>query len=257
VTKRIVVGFQERAVISVLPKGPPGWEKKFIIHPGEAPYWEIEDPQEKARALHRQEMRMWYKLHPGAQVEANKRHEEKHPGAADEATRRSMQNHPETKKRYVEKHREQYNNAAKEYYRTPKGKANRARKIAKRRKRSTDPGAYATRVELLHTIQESCAKCGAPYLITHTVDHILALCLGGTDDWDNLQPICVLCHRKKTAEDLVKFRSTVLRNKVKRCKYGRRRHDGRRHDGDDDGYNDDGSSQPDTSESSSACSGRR
>ena len=33
------------------------------------------------------------------------------------------------------------------------------------------------------------------------VDHILAKANGGTDDPNNLQSICVACHREKTAKE--------------------------------------------------------
>lgn len=89
-------------------RGPSGWEEKYITRPGETPWWEIEDPKERKEVQERQYKRMWRKLHPSAQVEANKRHEEKHPGAAAEATRRSMKRYPETLKRYREEHRDQY-----------------------------------------------------------------------------------------------------------------------------------------------------
>ena len=34
------------------------------------------------------------------------------------------------------------------------------------------------------------------------LDHVTALCNGGTDTADNRQPLCKECHRTKTAEDL-------------------------------------------------------
>lgn len=95
------------------------------------------------------------------------------------------------------------------YNLSPKGKANMARQAAKRRERSTDPELLAARVELLHIIKESCAKCKTPYMVTHQIDHIVALCLGGTDDWSNLQPLCIKCHRKKTREDIHKFSGSI------------------------------------------------
>lgn len=97
------------------------------------------------------------------------------------------------------------------YYSSPKGKAHLAKMVAQRRKKSTNPASYAARAELLHVLQEPCAECRAPYKITHQIDHILALCLGGTDDWSNLQPLCLSCHRKKTKEDI---RKAVVRSRV-------------------------------------------
>lgn len=95
------------------------------------------------------------------------------------------------------------------YYSSPEGRASFALAGAKRRERSTDPESYAARVELLHIMEEPCACCQTSYKITHQVDHIIALCLGGTDDWKNLQPLCILCHREKTREDNHKLKEGV------------------------------------------------
>ena len=92
------------------------------------------------------------------------------------------------------------------YHSTPKGKASRALGKARRREYSSNPELYAVRVELLHVLQEPCTKCEIPYKITHQIDHIVALCLGGTDRWSNLQPLCIKCHRKKSVEDVRKLR---------------------------------------------------
>ncbi len=95
------------------------------------------------------------------------------------------------------------------YRQTPEGKAAYAKAGANRRERSTDPESYAARVELLHAMREPCAECGVPYKVSHQVDHIIALCLGGTDDWDNLEPKCTECHRRKSGKDLSKFRELL------------------------------------------------
>ena len=44
--------------------------------------------------------------------------------------------------------------------------------------------------------QPECALCGAP---ATDVDHIVPKRWGGTDDADNLQPLCKACHKRKTA----------------------------------------------------------
>ncbi|MCX5538347.1 HNH endonuclease [Paraburkholderia sp. CNPSo 3076] len=46
-----------------------------------------------------------------------------------------------------------------------------------------------------------CRKCGIA-TVSGEVDHIKALENGGTDDMDNLQYLCVDCHKVKTAQDL-------------------------------------------------------
>lgn len=161
----------------------PPTSEKFIIHPGEVPWWDIEDLIERNRVWHRQWMRVEYKLHP-----------DRHAGAV---------------KRYYSRHPEYLPEKKKKYNRAPKGRAKEARMMARRREHSTGPELYGTRIELLHTLQEPCAKCHTSYRITHQIDHILALCLGGTDDWENLQPLCIACHRPKTVEDLRKYREKL------------------------------------------------
>lgn len=207
-----------------LPDAPLRWEEKFIINSGETPWWVIDDPEEHDRAYHRQFSRMWYKLHPDASARTHKRNRirypgvaareqrewsKEHPGAHAEAMSRFKENHPryfaEKARSYREEHPEPVAESRNRYYKTPKGRAMFARRNAKRRERSTDPALYGARVELLHALNESCARCHTPYAITHQIDHTIPLYVGGTDEWSNLQPLCILCHRKKTAEDRKRY----------------------------------------------------
>lgn len=92
------------------------------------------------------------------------------------------------------------------YLKTPKGKAHDARHYAKRRIRSTNPELFALRVKQLHELREPCAVCGMSYKKYHSIDHILALCNGGIDEWGNYQPICIECYTEKTKEDFRIFK---------------------------------------------------
>lgn len=49
-----------------------------------------------------------------------------------------------------------------------------------------------------------CVMCEAKGLVTAAteLDHIIALCNGGTDTTDNRQGLCSDCHEIKTAQDL-------------------------------------------------------
>jgi 5-methylcytosine-specific restriction protein A len=50
-----------------------------------------------------------------------------------------------------------------------------------------------------------CARCEAKGLVAlaEVLDHIVALCNGGSDDDpNNWQGLCIPCHKDKTAEDL-------------------------------------------------------
>jgi 5-methylcytosine-specific restriction enzyme A len=51
-----------------------------------------------------------------------------------------------------------------------------------------------------------CAMCQQNNLITPAtqVDHIVPLFKGGTDDMDNLQPLCSDCHKTKTLHDITR-----------------------------------------------------
>ena len=41
-----------------------------------------------------------------------------------------------------------------------------------------------------------CADCNEP---ANEVDHIIPIAKGGSNQWDNLQPMCKSCHSRKTA----------------------------------------------------------
>ena len=49
-----------------------------------------------------------------------------------------------------------------------------------------------------------CVKCKEQGRVTaaEELDHVTALCKGGTDTPDNRQPLCKACHKAKTAEDM-------------------------------------------------------
>jgi len=53
-----------------------------------------------------------------------------------------------------------------------------------------------------------CAMCGAP--ATH-VDHIVPLADGGTNDRENLQPLCHSCHTRKTLGDVRRRQGAAIR----------------------------------------------
>lgn len=204
------MNFQERVAALSLPKAPDGWREKYIIHSGETPWWEINILEERQRAWRRQRRRKSRKDHPELHAEEMRKYYEGHPGLHARQMRDFYKNHPgyhaEEMRNFYGNHLGYHAEEMREYTKTPKGRAYAANGTARRRERSTDPALYAARVLILHDLQESCAECSIPYDISHQIDHILALCNGGTDDWDNLQPLCILCHRKKTARDVMEFR---------------------------------------------------
>ncbi len=58
----------------------------------------------------------------------------------------------------------------------------------------------------LWTKTPHCQRCGCltDYPFGFELDHRLPLFQGGSDDYENLQVLCVPCHAAKTAEDLSK-----------------------------------------------------
>ncbi len=165
-----------------------GVGKYNAVNEGEIPWWTIDDPVERKRIRHAQQMRNFIRLHPGS---------------GNARVDKWMIAHPQEHAEHVRK-----------YHLTPKGRGARALVVARRRERSTDPQVYAERIVQLHANHEPCARCSAPYSISHQVDHILALCLGGTDDLDNFQPLCTTCHYIKSAEDRRKYMGLPARTKL-------------------------------------------
>ena len=55
-----------------------------------------------------------------------------------------------------------------------------------------------------------CAQAGRATAAQH-VDHIVPKAKGGTDDMDNLQPICVACHDEKTEAEAAEAQGRRLR----------------------------------------------
>jgi len=49
-----------------------------------------------------------------------------------------------------------------------------------------------------------CRHCADKGLVTPAkqVDHILAVGLGGKNEWNNTQSLCIPCHKLKTADDI-------------------------------------------------------
>lgn len=88
------------------------------------------------------------------------------------------------------------------YRETLNGRLHHLRTQEKRQRNHTDLDNYIRRVRLLHENKLSCKICGRLYELTHQIDHIIPLFLGGSDADINLREACLSCHRKKTANDL-------------------------------------------------------
>lgn len=79
---------------------------------------------------------------------------------------------------------------------------NRHKEAARRHKRRVMP-IDDTAVEYIAILQKDvCSYCGNS---GGTIDHIVAITEGGTNDWDNLTAACLSCNSSKKTESLVWF----------------------------------------------------
>jgi len=96
------------------------------------------------------------------------------------------------------------------YLKTPKGKAT-SRRCVKRylstpkgkewieRHKNTWRGKAAY---LIHIEKKPCKVCGEADVEMLQCDHIRPRAMNGSDDWDNLQVLCIKCHTEKSAIDI-------------------------------------------------------
>lgn len=79
---------------------------------------------------------------------------------------------------------------------------NRHKEVARRHKRRVMP-IDKTAVEYIAILQKDvCCYCGKP---GGTIDHIIAVSKGGTNDWKNLTAACKSCNSSKNNEELIWF----------------------------------------------------
>ena len=67
------------------------------------------------------------------------------------------------------------------------------------------------RRRILERDEYACRACGDEQAEELHIDHVLAICLGGTADIENGQTLCARCHHKKTASDRAKNRERKMR----------------------------------------------
>lgn len=83
---------------------PSRWEEKYIILPGETPFWEVEDPKEREKVRSRQYLRMWKRIHPKYFAGAQKEFGDRHPGYFPASAKKFGEGHPgyfaEAKRKY-------------------------------------------------------------------------------------------------------------------------------------------------------------
>lgn len=77
----------------------------------------------------------------------------------------------------------------------------------KRRQQRTRGRRWQFIRKMLLDDEPLCRRCERP---ATEIDHITPLYKGGTDDRENLQPLCTKCHELKTREDMNQRRPVGL-----------------------------------------------
>ncbi len=126
----------------------------------------------------------------------------------------------EWKRKNYESHKEEERERHRKYHRTERGRK------SKQRWRQAHPGyqlveRYRRRVakrdgtfrrehweEMCRLVDISCPACGLKVKLT--LDHIVPLVLGGTNDITNVQPLCLSCNSKKYVH-VIDYRPERLR----------------------------------------------
>ena len=76
-------------------------------------------------------------------------------------------------------------------------------------KRKAIPASLKWRLVLRQRFR--CAICKQPLDDTLDIDHLRALHKGGSDSLENLQAVCLPCHRRKTRAELASRHRDALR----------------------------------------------
>ena len=75
-----------------------------------------------------------------------------------------------------------------------------SRIVCKQKKQNREYLDEKSRMSLIETFGKKCASCNLESEVFE-IDHITPLCAGGSNEVDNLQPLCPDCHHKKTEEE--------------------------------------------------------
>ena len=118
----------------------------------------------------------------------------------------SQKLNPETKKKWVDSNKEKIRKYKRDWYaRNPeKNKTIKALNKAKRRGAS---GKYTHKqiLELLYSQKYKCVVCKCNIKNQFQRDHIIPIALNGHNDISNIQLLCPMCNRKKSAKNPVDF----------------------------------------------------
>lgn len=86
-------------------------------------------------------------------------------------------------------------NGSNKYRKTSKGKLSRVIGEHRRRSKIKDKIDKKAWLEKLKLLGGKCVYCGSSEKIT--IDHIIPICKGGTNEINNLQPLCLHCNSSK------------------------------------------------------------
>lgn len=117
-------------------------------------------------------------------------------------------NNPDAVKRDNEKFRAENPDYLRTWQKTPAGRACQTRVNHRRRALGEiDMTAFYLRCDLLVW---KCQLCGKNlYPDTVSIDHIVPVSKGGTNDIENLQPLCLSCNHKKATKPMALMLQTM------------------------------------------------
>jgi 5-methylcytosine-specific restriction endonuclease McrA len=159
----------------------------------------------RCKPCHNETLRAWYAKNPKRQLEAKHRYHANHPDRIA-AQRVAYKTRPEIKAKEAEYSRKPKAVAKRKAREgTPKyalirkrGWSQRAVRMAAAGEITATPWTEHDYWRLFHIEQEGrCALCGEKSARLLTVDHIVPIARGGTNDPENIQLLCFICNSRK------------------------------------------------------------
>lgn len=100
----------------------------------------------------------------------------------------------EYQRQYRELNRDRIRESCRIYYENNGGQWSAYRQTRRARERAGGSFTYEEWVNLCEKYGGKCLKCGAPEC---TIDHVVPLSKGGSNDISNIQPLCLNCNLRK------------------------------------------------------------
>lgn len=185
----------------------------------------VREANRKNRAYQTQWKAEWRKKNPDKEREILQRYREKN---AEVCKARQRAKYQKNKAKVAEKGAERYEREKVKILATQKAWREKNRGVRKalehkrRAKKRGNGGAHTfADVDWLLTAQGGlCAGCRIDITEKYTVDHIIPLCRGGTDNADNLQLMCKTCNCSKKDKTMDEWLFVLPRTRL--CRWPRK-----------------------------------